>query len=85
MRGINKYMEITYYSRPHCGLCEDGKRMLNLVREDIPFEVKEVNIEEDEAIHEKYMLMIPVVEKDGEIIQYGVLDYVTLLEEISKA
>ncbi|MGG0655559.1 glutaredoxin family protein [Rummeliibacillus pycnus] len=75
-------MEITYYSRPNCGLCEDGKRMLHLVREDIPFRVKEVNIEEDDALHRKYMMMIPVVEKDGEIIQYGVLDYVTLLEGI---
>ncbi|MGX9135805.1 glutaredoxin family protein [Rummeliibacillus sp. JY-2-4R] len=77
-------MEITYYSRPGCGLCEDGKRMLKLVREDIPFDVKEVNIEDDEVLHEKYMLMIPVVEKDGEIIQYGALDYVTLIEGISK-
>ncbi|WP_102694134.1 glutaredoxin family protein [Rummeliibacillus pycnus] len=77
-------MEITYYSRPNCGLCEDGKRMLNLVREDIPFQIKELNIEEDDALHEKYMLMIPVVEKNGQIIQYGVLDYITLLEGIGE-
>ncbi|MBO2535104.1 glutaredoxin family protein [Rummeliibacillus suwonensis] len=75
-------MEIIYYGRPNCELCEEGIRTLNLVREDIPFEMKEVNIEEDDAIHEKYMLMIPVVEKDGQIIQYGTLDYVTLLEGI---
>lgn len=75
-------MEIIYYGRPNCELCEEGIRTLNLVREDIPFEMKEVNIEEDDAIHEKYMLMIPVVEKDGQIIQYGALDYVTLLEGI---
>lgn len=76
-------MEIIYYSRPNCGLCEDGKQMLNIMREDIPFQVKEVNIEEDDELHKKYMMMIPVVEKDGQIIQYGVLDYVTLLEGIS--
>ncbi|WP_146553652.1 glutaredoxin family protein [Rummeliibacillus sp. SL167] len=75
-------MEIIYYGRPNCELCEEGIRTLNLVREDIPFEMTEVNIEEDDAIHEKYMLMIPVVEKDGQIIQYGALDYVTLLEGI---
>lgn len=76
-------MEIIYYGRPNCGLCEDGKRMLQLVREDVPFEIKEVNIEDDDALHKKYMLMIPVVEKNGQIIQYGALDYVTLLEGIS--
>lgn len=75
-------MEIIYYGRPNCELCEEGIRTLNLVREDIPFEIAEVNIEEDDAIHEKYMLMIPVVEKDGQIIQYGTLDYATLLEGI---
>ena len=76
-------MEIIYYGRPNCGLCEDGKRMLQLVREDVPFEIKEVNIEDDDALHKKDMLMIPVVEKNGQIIQYGALDYVTLLEGIS--
>ena len=56
--------------------------MLQLVREDVPFGIKEVNIEDDDELHKKYMLMIPVVEKDGQIIQYGALDYVTLLEGI---
>ncbi|WP_299515853.1 glutaredoxin family protein [uncultured Rummeliibacillus sp.] len=75
-------MEIIYYGRPNCGLCEEGKLMLQLVREDVPFGIKEVNIEDDDELHKKYMLMIPVVEKDGQIIQYGALDYVTLLEGI---
>ncbi len=56
--------------------------LLNLLKDDVDFEIEVVNIEENEEIHEKYMLMIPVVEKDGEIIQYGNLDYVTLLEAL---
>lgn len=56
--------------------------MLKLVQEDVEFEIEMVNIEDDDEIHEKYMLMIPVVEKDGEIVQYGNLDYVTLLESL---
>ncbi|RUL47418.1 MULTISPECIES: glutaredoxin family protein [Lysinibacillus] len=75
-------MKITYYSRPNCSLCEDGMLLLNLLKDDVDFEIEVVNIEENEEIHEKYMLMIPVVEKDGEIIQYGNLDYVTLLEAL---
>ncbi|WP_391203343.1 glutaredoxin family protein [Psychrobacillus sp. L4] len=58
--------------------------MLKLVQEDVAFEIKEVNIEEDEALHEKYMLMIPVVEFEDEIIQYGQVDYATLLEALLK-
>ena len=43
-----------------------------------------VNIEEDDEAHERYMLMIPVVEVGGEMIQYGRLDYTTLFEALSK-
>ncbi len=58
--------------------------MLKLVQEDVPFQIVEHNIEEDDQLHEKFMLMIPVVEYHGEIIQYGNLDYVTLLEALEK-
>lgn len=75
-------MKILFYSRPYCALCEEGLRTVKLVQEDVPFEIKVINIEEDEALHEKYMLMIPVVVRDDEILQYGQLDYPTLLEAI---
>ena len=65
-------------------LCEEGFLTLKLVQEDIPFKIEILNIEDDEALHEKYMLMIPVVEKDGNVIQYGQLDYVTLLEALGE-
>lgn len=73
-------MKIKYFSRPGCLLCEEGLMTLKLVQEDVPFDIEMINIEEDDDMHEKYMLMIPVVEKDQQIIQYGNLDYVTLYE-----
>ena len=73
-------MLVKFYSRPNCSLCEEGLVTLKLVQEDIPFHIELINIEESEQLHEKYMLMIPVVENDGEVIQYGILDYATLLE-----
>ncbi|WP_298469029.1 glutaredoxin family protein [Psychrobacillus sp. FSL K6-4046] len=77
-------MIVHFYTRPGCHLCEDGRMMLKLVQEDVPFQIVEHNIEEDDQLHEKFMLMIPVVEYHGEIIQYGNLDYVTLLEALEK-
>jgi len=76
--------KVIFYSRPGCSLCEEGFLTLKLVQEDIPFKIEILNIEDDEALHEKYMLMIPVVEKDGNVIQYGQLDYVTLLEALGE-
>ncbi|MDN7228680.1 glutaredoxin family protein [Planococcus sp. N064] len=73
---------ITLFTRPNCPLCDEAKMMMELVREDFPFEYEEVNIESDDAIHEKYMLMIPVVEKDGEVAIYGNVGYIELLEAL---
>ena len=75
-------MIVNFYTRPGCHLCEEARLMLKLVQEDVSFEINEMNIEEDEALHEKYMLMIPVVEFEGEIIQYGQVDYATILEAL---
>ena len=77
--------KVIFYSRPGCSLCEEGFLTLRLVQEDIPFKIEILNIEDDDALHEKYMLMVPVVEKDGNIIQYGQLDYVTLFEALGEA
>lgn len=76
-------MSVLFYSRPNCPLCEEGLTLLKLVQEDAKFEIIIKNIEEDDELHEKYMLQIPVVEKDGKVIQYGVLDYVTLYEALT--
>lgn len=73
---------ITFYSRPNCRLCEEGMSLLKLVQEEKGFSIEVINIEEDELLHEKYMMQIPVVLQNGEIIQSGLLDYVTLHEEI---
>ncbi|CAM5199166.1 hypothetical protein UACE39S_05754 [Ureibacillus acetophenoni] len=76
-------MSVKFYSRPNCSLCEEGLATLKLVQEDIPFQIEVVNIEDSDELHEKYMLMIPVVEKDGKVIQSGIIDYVTLLDKLS--
>ncbi|MDF2065121.1 glutaredoxin family protein [Bacillus sp. Cr_A10] len=75
-------MKVYLYTRPGCHLCDDARLMLKLVQEDVSFEMSEVNIEEDDELHEKYMLMIPVVVFEDEIIQYGKVDYATILEAL---
>lgn len=78
-------MKIQFYSRPNCTLCEEGMFTLKLVQEDVPFDIEVINIEQDDMLHEKYMLMIPVVKLDDRIIQYGQLDYPTLLEAVMES
>ena len=73
-------MKIQLYSRPNCPLCEEAKLMLDLVKDDMYLNIEEINIEEDDELHEKYLLRIPVITSKGEIIQEGRIDYPTLLE-----
>ncbi|RKJ33077.1 glutaredoxin family protein [Butyricicoccus sp. 1XD8-22] len=77
-------MIIKYYSRQDCLLCEEGFTVLKLVQEELHFDIEIINIEENDQMHEKYMLMIPVVECNGEVVQYGNLDYVSLYEGLAK-
>lgn len=73
-------MNVQFYSRPNCPLCEDARMMLQLVKEDVELNIEEINIEDNDDIHEKYLLRIPVIESNGVVIQEGRIDYPTLLE-----
>lgn len=73
-------MKVQFYSRSNCPLCEEARLMLELVKEGINLHIEEINIEKDDEIHEKYLLRIPVIESNGQIIQEGRIDYPTLLE-----
>lgn len=74
--------KVQYYSRPNCSLCDEGLFTMQLVREDVEFELEVINIENDDELHERYMLMIPVVVINDEIVQYGQIDYPTILERL---
>jgi glutaredoxin len=54
--------QVTLYGRPGCHLCDDAQAVLDRVGH--PYEV--VNIEDDEALHRRYLERIPVVAVDGE-------------------
>lgn len=72
-------MHVTYYRQNNCPLCDEAEMMMKLVQEDYTFTWSTVDIQSDDEIHEKYMLMVPVLEKDGKVLAYGNIDYATLV------
>ena len=72
-------MHVMLYTKLDCHLCDEAKAMMKLAQEDFPLTWDEINIEMDDASHEKYMLMIPVIEKDGAALLYGSIGYVDIL------
>ena len=66
-------MIVTLYSRPGCHLCDEAREALARVREQAAFELEEVDIETDDALHARYLERIPVVALDGhELFDYFV-------------
>ncbi|HEX5851509.1 MAG TPA: glutaredoxin family protein [Solirubrobacteraceae bacterium] len=57
---------VTVYSKPDCHLCEDAIAVLEDMRSRLDFELVELDITTDEALHRAYFERIPVLELDGE-------------------
>ena len=62
------------YTRGRCPLCDKAKAILVELQAQFDFSLVEVEIETDDFLTEQYGLMIPVVELDGEELQYGQID-----------
>ena len=60
--------QVILYSREGCCLCDDARDLLLRVRGGRPpaFDLRERDIESDEALHRAYLERIPVVTIDGE-------------------
>jgi glutaredoxin len=57
---------VVLYSRPRCHLCEEARAVIEAVQAEIPFDLREIDIESDDALIRDYGLRIPVVSVDGE-------------------
>ena len=66
--------KLRLYSRDKCPLCDKAKLVLKEVQAELGIDYDEINIYSSDELIERYGLMIPVVEWQGEIIQYGQVD-----------
>ena len=64
---------VTLYGRPGCHLCDDAREALERVRARVPFRLEERDITQDDDLHRRYLVRIPVVCLDGEeLFEYHV-------------
>jgi glutaredoxin len=78
-------MEVILYTKEECGLCKKAKKLLQELKTEYVFDLKEINIYEDEQLLEKYHLMIPVVEIEGEEVEYGIIHKDVIINSIIRA
>jgi glutaredoxin len=63
---VGSIHSLTLYRAAGCHLCESASRVLARVRQDLPFELDEIDITGDPELEERYRERIPVVLVDGE-------------------
>jgi len=63
---VGSIHSLTLYAAAGCHLCENASRVLARVREEIPFELDEIDITGDPELEERYRERIPVLLVDGE-------------------
>jgi glutaredoxin len=75
---------VTLYGKPGCHLCDDARAAVERVRAGHGFELEEVDISLDPALHRRYGERIPVVALDGEELFEFVVDEASLRERLDR-
>jgi glutaredoxin len=75
---------ITLYGKPGCHLCEDARAALERVGTERRFELEEVDVSLDPALHQEYGERIPVLALDGEELFEFFVDEASLRERLDR-
>ncbi|HXC46604.1 MAG TPA: glutaredoxin family protein [Solirubrobacteraceae bacterium] len=66
---------VTLYGKRDCHLCTEAQSVLRNLRSELGFELREVDITTDEALHRTYFERIPVVALgEEELFEYFVVE-----------
>jgi len=57
--------EVVLYHAPGCHLCERARAVLDGLRAELGFELREVDISGDDELERQFRELLPVVEIDG--------------------
>jgi glutaredoxin len=75
---------VTLYGKPGCHLCDDAREVVERVRADHPFELREVDVSLDPGLHREYGERIPVLELDGEELFEFHVDEAELVRRVDR-
>jgi len=70
--------KITFYFRPGCHLCDDMWQHLMEIREESPFDIEAVDIDQNEDLKGRYGDLVPVLTAGSEQLCNYYLDPVAL-------
>ena len=75
---------MTLYGKPGCHLCDDARVVVERVRAEHPFELREVDISLDPQLNREYGERIPVLALDGEELFDFFVEEAVLVERLDR-
>jgi glutaredoxin len=72
-----RFHRLIVYSRADCHLCDDAKAVLADYLEYLP-EIREIDVDADPELKDRFDAMVPVVELDGQLRFHGRVDEILL-------
>jgi glutaredoxin len=75
---------VTLYGKPGCHLCDDARAVVERVRTEHPFELREIDVSLDPQLFREYGERIPVLELDGEELFEFHVDEAVLIEQVDR-
>jgi glutaredoxin len=77
-------MRLSFYVGRDCHLCELARAELERLREELGFELDEVDVTGVPALEERYRRFLPVVELEGERLFVYRIDEEVLRERVAR-
>jgi glutaredoxin len=75
---------VTLYGKPGCHLCDEAREVVQRVRADHPFELREVDVSLDPQLYREYGERIPVLALDGEELFEFHIEEAALVERVDR-
>jgi glutaredoxin len=75
---------VTLYGKPGCHLCDDARIVVERVRAEHPFELREVDVSLDPRLNREYGERIPVLALDGEELFHFFVEEAVLVARLDR-
>jgi glutaredoxin len=74
---------VTVYTHADCHLCEEALAALRRLQHEHRFELRELDIRSDDALHRAYFERVPVIALDGDELCEYVVDEALLRQRLT--
>lgn len=78
-------LKVDFYTKEVCSLCEDAYALLKMIQSEMPFELVEHDIYQDDFLLEEYQLLIPAIQVNDVFLNCEQMNYDTLASTLESA